>query len=168
MRISAKTDYAVRAAAVLAASALEAEPGTTGASGPAAGPAWVKTDMVAEAQKIPLPFLLNILGELRTAGLVQSRRGVDGGYRLARPAAEVSVADVIRAVDGPLANVAGARPEDVHYEGAAAPLRETWVALRAAIRGVLENVTLADLASGAMPEQVTGLLLSDDVWHARR
>lgn len=152
MRISAKTDYAVRAAAELAA----------------AGEGWVKTDSVAQTQGIPLPFLLNILAELRTAGLVQSRRGAEGGYRLARPATEVSVADVIRAVDGPLANIAGARPEDVDYSGAASALRPTWVALRATMRAVLENVTLADLASGTLPDNVTGWIADEDAWVARR
>lgn len=152
MRISAKTDYAVRAAAELAA-APEGQ--------------WVKTESVSNAQDIPLPFLLNILAELRTAGLVRSRRGVDGGYQLARPAKELTVADVIRAVDGPLANIAGSRPEDVTYSGAAVALRDTWVALRATMRSVLEGVTLADLASSALPGTVRGLLVDDDVWRAR-
>jgi Rrf2 family protein len=154
VRISAKTDYAVRAAAVLAAMAETSD-------------GWTKTDAVAEAQGIPLPFLLNILGELRTAGLVQSRRGVEGGYRLARPAKEISVADVIRSVDGPLANVAGARPEDLEYTGSAEGLRDVWVALRATMRSVLEQVSLADLAAGSLPPHVVGLLGDDDVWRAR-
>ncbi|MFN8077294.1 MAG: Rrf2 family transcriptional regulator [Kineosporiaceae bacterium] len=152
MRISAKTDYAVRAAAELAARSEEG---------------WIKTESVATAQQIPLAFLLNILAELRTAGLVQSRRGVDGGYRLARPATEITVADVIRAVDGPLANIAGARPEDMEYGGAATSLRDTWVALRATMRSVLEAVSLADLAQQKLPEHVTGHLNDDDVWRAR-
>lgn len=154
MRISAKTDYAIRAAAELAA-APEGQ--------------WVKTEGVSNAQDIPLPFLLNILAELRTAGLVKSRRGVDGGYQLARPAKELTVADIIRAVDGPLANIAGSRPEDVEYSGAAAALRDTWVALRASMRSVLEGVSLADLASGTLPAHVRALLGGDDadVWRAR-
>lgn len=152
MRISAKTDYAIRAAAELAA-APEGQ--------------WVKTESVSNAQDIPLPFLLNILAELRTAGLVRSRRGVDGGYQLARPAAGVTVADVIRAVDGPLANIAGSRPEDVAYRGSATALRDTWVALRATMRQVLERVTLSDLATGSLPEEVRKLLVDDDVWRAR-
>jgi Rrf2 family protein len=152
VRISAKTDYAIRAAAELAA-APEGQ--------------WVKTESVSNAQDIPLPFLLNILAELRTAGLVRSRRGVDGGYKLARPGSTVTVADVIRAVDGPLANIAGSRPEDVEYQGAAKALRDTWVALRATMRQVLERVTVADLAAGALPDDVRCLLFDDDVWRAR-
>jgi Rrf2 family protein len=157
VRISAKTDYAIRAVAELAAA------GTS----PDAAP-WVKTEAVSNAQDIPLPFLLNILAELRTAGLVRSRRGVDGGYQLARPAGDITVADVIRAVDGPLANIAGSRPEDLEYAGAAAALRDTWVALRATMRSVLEGVTLADLAAGKLPDDVRGLLTDQDVWQARR
>jgi Rrf2 family protein len=153
VRISAKTDYAIRAAAELAT----AEPGS-----------WVKTESVATAQDIPLPFLLNILAELRTAGIVRSRRGVDGGYQLARPADDVTVADVIRAVDGPLANIAGSRPEEVEYRGAAVALRQTWVALRATMRSVLEVVTLADLASGRLPDVVDALTSDEDTWRARR
>ena len=153
MRISAKTDYAIRAAAELA----------TAAEG-----IWVKTESVATAQDIPLPFLLNILAELRTAAIVRSRRGVEGGYQLARPATEVSLADVIRAVDGPLANIAGSRPEDVEYCGPAVTLRDAWVALRATMRSVLESVTLADLAAGKLPDSVATLLEGDaDVWHSR-
>jgi Rrf2 family protein len=152
VRISAKTDYAIRAAAELAANSDQT---------------WTKTESVATAQGIPLPFLLNIFAELRTAGLVQSRRGVDGGYRLARPAADIKVADIIRAVDGPLANVAGSRPEDMEYEGAAARLRDVWVALRATIRGVLESISLADLTAGYLPDSVMALIEEDDAWTAR-
>ena len=155
MHISAKADYAVRAAAELAT----APEGT-----------WVKTESVANAQDIPLAFLLNILAELRTAGLVRSRRGVEGGYRLAVPAAQVSVADVIRAVDGPLASIAGDLPEEVEYTGAAAGLRDTWVAMRARMRSVLEEVTLAHLAAGELPAAVHDALADggDDVWTTRR
>jgi Rrf2 family protein len=154
VRISAKTDYAIRAAAELAA---------------APEGAWVKTEGVSVAQDIPLPFLLNILSELRTAGLVRSRRGVEGGYQLARPATDITVAAVIRAVDGPLANIAGNLPEDVEYRGAARSLRGTWVALRATMRSVLEEVTLAHLAAGELPPAVEALLAGgDDVWRARR
>jgi Rrf2 family protein len=152
VRISAKTDYAIRAAAELAAAPLGQ---------------WVKTESVSNSQDIPLPFLLNILAELRTAGLVRSRRGVDGGYQLARPACELSVADIIRAVDGPLANIAGQRPEDLEYPGAAAALRETWIALRATMRSVLEGITLEQLASGELPSPVKAMLRDDDVWRAR-
>jgi len=160
VRISAKADYAVRAAAELAAAQVAQE-------GPSHTSAWVKTESVATTQGIPLAFLLNILAELRTAGLVQSRRGVDGGYRLARAAADVTLADVIRAVDGPLANIAGARPEEMTYPGAAAALRDTWVALRATMRAVLEQVTLADLASGTLPDAVKHWVADEDAWTAR-
>ena len=152
VRISAKTDYAVRAACELAA----ADPAV-----------WVKTESVAERQGVPLPFLLNILAELRTAGLVQSRRGAEGGYRLAQPAGSIAVADVIRAIDGPLANIAGERPEQVEYAGPAVALREVWVALRATMRTVLEGVTLADLVSGTLPAEVAALLHDEDAWQAR-
>jgi Rrf2 family protein len=152
VRISAKTDYAIRAATELAASPPET---------------WVKTESVAERQGIPLPFLLNILAELRTAGLVQSRRGAEGGYRLAHDPKQVSVADVIRAVDGPLANIAGERPESVAYAGAATALRDVWVALRATMRSVLETVTVADIASGTLPASVSGLIRDEDAWQAR-
>ena len=153
MRISAKTDYAIRAAAQLASYT---------------GEGWIRTESVAQAQNIPLPFLLNILAELRAASLVNSRRGVDGGYRLARPAEEISVADVIRAVDGPLANIAGTLPEDLEYPGPAAALRDTWVALRAQMRSVLERVTLADLVRGELPADVRDLLGDQCAWKARR
>ena len=129
MRISAKADYAIRAMAELAA----APPGT------------VKIERIATGQSIPRNFLENILLDLRHAELVASRRGVEGGYRLARPAAEISVADVIRAVEGPLASVRGMRPDELEYPGPAASLRETWIELRAAIRRVLEETTLDDL-----------------------
>jgi Rrf2 family protein len=151
VRISAKTDYAIRAAAELA-------------TAPAGQ--WVKTESVSNAQNIPLPFLLNILAELRTAGLVRSRRGVDGGYQLARAATALSVADIIRAVDGPLANIAGSSPEELEYEGAAVALRGVWVALRATMRSVLEGVSLADMAAGTLPDDVSALL-TDDAWRAR-
>lgn len=129
MRVSAKVDYALRAAIELAAAA----------------PGQVKGEALASAQAIPHKFLENILGDLRTGGIVASQRGAEGGYRLARPATEVTVADVIRAVEGPIASVRGVRPEDVEYTGTAVPLRDTWIELRTALRGVLEQTTLADL-----------------------
>ena len=132
MRVSAKVDYAVRAALELAA----------------AGDGPVKGERIAQAQGIPLKFLENILLELRHHGLVQSRRGVEGGYWLARPAEEITLAEVIRAVEGPLANVRGIRPESVEYEGPAVRLQEVWIAVRANLRSVLETVTLADVAAG--------------------
>jgi len=150
MRISAKADYAIRAAAELAA----------------ASPDLVKGEQLAAAQSIPLKFLENILAELRHAGIVGSQRGADGGYSLARPAGEITLADVIRAVDGPLANVRGARPETVAYGGAAGALQEVWIALRRNIRTVLEVVTLADLASGELPGAVKALAAEPDAWHS--
>src|SRR5690242_13056599 len=128
MRVSAKVDYAVRAGAELAASG----------DGP------VKGDRITQAQQIPLKFLENILLDLKHAGLVQSQRGAEGGYWLARPADEISLADVIRAVEGPIANVRGLRPEQAEYAGTAAPLRDVWIPVRANLRPALEVVTLAD------------------------
>jgi Rrf2 family protein len=138
MRVTAKADYAVRAAVELAA----------------AGEGPLKGEAIAAAQEIPLRFLENILAELRHAGLVSSQRGADGGYWLARPAAEITIADVIRAVEGPLGSVRSERPEELSYSGTAAPLREVWLALRVNIRAVLENVTLADVAAGEVPEDL--------------
>ncbi|MDX6486356.1 MAG: hypothetical protein QOF43_1509 [Gaiellaceae bacterium] len=148
MRVSAKADYAIRAAVELAA----------------AGDGPLKGERIAQAQDIPSNFLENILGDLRNAGLVASRRGADGGYWLARPAEEVSLADIIRAVDGPLANVRGVRSELLSYEGSAVPLRDVWVAVRASLRGVLEQVTLADLARGELPASVKALAADPDAW----
>ena len=148
MRVSAKADYAIRAAVELAA----------------AGEGPVKGDRIAQAQGIPQNFLENILADLRNAGIVASRRGAEGGYWLARPADEVSLAEVIRAVDGPLANVRGIRSEQVAYQGSAAPLREVWVAVRASLRRVLEGVTLADLARGELPASVRELASDPDAW----
>jgi Rrf2 family protein len=141
MRISARADYALRAAAELAA-----------AEG---GP--VKGDALAAAQAIPAKFLENILADLRHARLVRSQRGSDGGYWLARPAEEISLADVIRAVEGPLASVRGEAPEDVEYPGAAADLQDIWIAVRASVRAVVEHVTLADLAAGNLPAEIRRL-----------
>ena len=149
MRISAKADYAVRAAAELAA-APESRP--------------VKGEHLAAAQGIPPKFLENILADLRNAGLVRTRRGAEGGYALTRAAGEISVADVMRAVEGPLAAVQGVRPESLHYAGAATRLPEVWVALRANLRAVLERVTLADLAAGTLPDIVTDLAAETDAW----
>ena len=139
MRVSAKVDYALRATAGLAAAQLEAVQSKADRAGP------VKGERLAASQQIPLNFLENILLELRRSGIVASQRGAEGGYWLAKPAAEVTVADVIRAAEGPIATVRGARPEDVAYTGAATALREVWIELRASMRGVLETTTLADL-----------------------
>ena len=135
MRISARADYALRALIELAA----------------AGEGPVKGDRIAEAQDVPIKFLENILAELRRHGLVDSRRGAEGGYWLRVPAQTVTVADVIRIVDGPLANIRGLRPDEIRYPGHAAPLRDVWLALRTSMRGVLEHVTLADIAGGNLP-----------------
>jgi Rrf2 family protein len=150
MRISAKADYAVRASLELAAA--------DGA---------VKGDALASSQEIPFKFLENILIELRHAGLVRSQRGPDGGYWLAKPAGEIAVADVIRAVEGPLATVRGESPEELDYKGAAARLQEVWVALRANLRGVLENVTLADIAADKLPKDVERLTKVPEAWVRR-
>jgi Rrf2 family protein len=149
VRVSAKTDYAIRAALELAA-APDEKP--------------VKGERIATAQAIPLRFLENILMQLRHAGLVDSRRGADGGYRLARPAAEVTLADVIRAIDGPLAGVSGTRPESLAFEGTAEPMRDVWIAVRASLRGVLERVTLADVVAGELPAHVRALVADEDAW----
>jgi len=148
MRISAKADYAVRAALELAA-ATELP---------------VKGERIAEAQRIPPKFLENILVDLRQAGLVASQRGPDGGYRLDLPAEQITVADVIRAVDGPLAVVHGDRPDATRYEGAAEALQEVWVALRANVRAVLEQVSLADMVEGSLPASVRALAAEPDAW----
>jgi Rrf2 family protein len=150
MRISAKADYAVRAAAELAAAEPQGRP--------------VKGEQLAATQGIPQKFLENILADLRHAGLVRTRRGAEGGYALTRPANEISVADVLRAVEGPLAAVQGIRPESLRYRGAAARLPEVWVALRANLRAVLEHVTLADLATGTLSESVDALTGDEDAW----
>ena len=152
MRITAKADYAVRAAAELAA---------------AEGTGPVKGERIATAQDIPLKFLENILSELRTAGIVASRRGAEGGYWLDRPASEIAVADVLRAVEGPLASIRGTGPERLTYNGAAEVLPQMWVALRASLRIVLEGVTLADLAAGELPPQVKALADAPDAWIKR-
>jgi Rrf2 family protein len=151
MRISAKSDYAVRAALVLASSPTPQ----------------VKGERIAEAQEIPLKFLENIMIDLRQAGLVVSQRGPDGGYRLDRDPSEITVADVIRAVDGPLASVRGGRPEATAYDGAAEHLQTVWIALRASVRGVLEQVTLADMVEGKVPAPVLELAREPDAWTRR-
>ena len=124
-------------------------------------------DRMAAAQRLPVKFLENILVELRRGGLVASQRGAEGGYRLARPATEITAADVLRLVDGPLAEVRGARPEAAVYEGPAAHLQEVWVAARASLRSVLEGVTLADIVSGRFPPPVAKLIADPHAWQAR-
>ncbi len=152
MRVTAKVDYAVRASIELAA----AEPGAP-----------VKGERISTAQDIPVKFLENILAELKRHGLVASRRGAEGGYWLARPPASITVADIIRAVEGPLANVRGLPPQDVVFDGTAEPLQRMWIAVRSSLRGVLEHVTLADIVAGALPKKVDKLADGDDAWTTR-
>jgi Rrf2 family protein len=150
MRVSAKVDYALRAVIELAA----------------AGDGPIKGERIAQAQEIPLKFLENILGDLRQAGIVRSQRGVEGGYWLARPPEEISVADVVRTVEGPIANVRGIGPESVSYVGSAERLQDVWIAVRANLRAVLERVTIADVARGELPDSVADLVRDADAWQA--
>lgn len=150
MRISARVDYAVRAAVELAAVAPDS----------------LTSDRIAQAQGIPARFLQAILGDLQHARLVTSQRGREGGYRLALPPSEVSIARVMRVEQGFLAEVHGQRPEDVVYPGAAAPLAQVWVAAREAYRRVLENVTLADVVAGKMPPQVADIIELEGAWRS--
>lgn len=152
VRISTKADYAVRAALELAAAA-DGEP--------------VKGVHLSSSQGIPRQFLEHILLEMKHARLVQARRGARGGYWLAKPANEITVADVIRAVEGPLANIHESAPEELRYEGAAERLRDVWVAVRHNLRAVLENVTLAELAEGNLPWQIEAMLSDPQTWHKR-
>ena len=149
MRVSAKADYAVRACAELAAS-------------PHGDP--VAADALAAGQGLPVSFVERILGDLRRAGIVASVRGRSGGYRLARGADQVTLAEVIRAVDGPLVTVRDERPPSLAYEGSAAALLDVWVALRVSVRDVLDQVTLASLVGGALPEHVREMAARADAW----
>ena len=151
MRISAKVDYAVRAAIELAA--VGSEP--------------IKGEAIAEAQDIPLKFLENILGELKHTGIVSSRRGAQGGYWLAKDADDVSLADIVRAVEGPLATVRGQGPESLTYRGEAEPLQKVWIALRANIREVMEDTSLADVVGGKLPSEVRELSEPAEAWSQR-
>ncbi len=152
MRISAKVDYAVRAAVELAATPTEKP---------------IKAEAIANAQGIPLNFLENILGELRHAGIVRSHRGAEGGFRLAKPPERVTVADIIRAVEGPLASVRGGPPEDASYTGAAEALPRVWIAVRANLRKVVEHVTVADVAAGKLPAALDKLAEDPEAWVTR-
>jgi Rrf2 family protein len=152
MRVTAKADYAVRAVVELAETSQAAPR---------------KVDQIAQAQAIPLSFLENILTQLRSAGVVRSQRGPEGGYWLAKPAAEVNLAQVIRAVEGPLVGVRGQRPEEVEYRGSAESLQQVWIALRANLRKVLEHVTVADVASGRLPREVLALTREEEAWTTR-
>lgn len=149
VRISSKGDYALRAVVELAAT-----------------PGWepVKAKDLASAQDIPLRYLLNILVDLKRAGIVTSRRGSEGGYVLAQPASAITLADVIRAVEGPLAQVGDRRPEDLAYHGSAGPLQLVWVAVRANLRAVLEEVSVGDVAVGDLPEEVARLARAGTAW----
>ncbi|KMS74684.1 Rrf2 family transcriptional regulator [Streptomyces leeuwenhoekii] len=149
MRISAKADYAVRAALELAAAGEDIS---------------LKAETIASAQGIPHKFLEGILGDLRRGGLVVSRRGGNGGYRLARPADTIAIADVIRAADGPLVSVRGVRPPELSYTGPAQSLLPLWIAVRANVRKILDKVTLADVAAAALPEEVVGLAEDREAW----
>lgn len=156
MHVSAKADYGMRA--LLELTAVHAE-----------DPArLVKGDTIARAQGIPLKFLEGILRQLRQSGIVTSMRGAEGGYRLDRAPDAISIADVVRALDGPLAAVRGQRPEDISYTGAAVHLQEVWIAVRAAMRDVLEHITLADVASNHLPEDVSRLLAEPGAWTRRK
>ena len=148
MRVTAKAEYAVRAVMELAG----------GGGKP------VKRDAIVGAQAIPPKFLENILSELRHAGLVESQRGSEGGYWLSLPPEKITVADIMRAVEGPLATVRSSRPETLEYEGLAEPLQYVWVALRTSIRSVLDTVTVADLVSGKLPKHVVKLTENPDTW----
>jgi Rrf2 family protein len=152
MRLSARADYALRAAIELAAS--------TGSH--------TTAEQLARAQNIPGKFLEAILTQLRRAGLVRSQRGPDGGFWLARPAGEISLADIIRAIDGPLVGVRGERPEKLGYLGSAEPLQSVWIALRANERAILEEVTLEHIVSGVLPPRVQDLAGDPRAWVSGR
>lgn len=150
MHIPAKVDYAMRALLELA---RQDRP--------------VTAESLAEAQGIPAKFLSAILTDLRRAGLVTSRRGLEGGFSLARPARDISVAEVMRATDGPLAEVRGLRPESASYAGAAEHLQDVWIATRASLRAVLEPITLDHIARGRLPRVAARFVADPDAWVAR-
>lgn len=150
VHIPAKVDYAMRALLELATRDTP-----------------TSAESLAEAQDLPTKFLSAILSELRRAGLISSRRGLDGGYQLARPALEISVADVMRAIDGPLAEVRGLRPEMTEYRGAATHLQDVWIATRASLRSVLEPVTLEHIAQGRLPKSAAKYLSDPEAWLPR-
>lgn len=150
MHVPAKVEYGMRALLELA-----------GSPDPLTGEA------LARAQGLPPKFLASILNDLRRAGLVHSQRGMEGGYRLGRPAGEITAADVMRALDGPLAEVRGLRPEMTSYDGAAARLKDLWVATRASLRAVLERVTLEDMVKGELPAPIAELVADPDSWVSR-
>jgi Rrf2 family protein len=151
VQISARGDYAVRAALSLAS----------------AYPSLLSTQVIAQQQAMPRKFLEAVLADLRRAGIVRAQRGPEGGYTLARPPQEVTVGAILRAADGPLAGVRGLRPEETQYEGAAENLPRLWVAVRAAVREVVDEVSLAELVSGRMPAHVRKLTTRPDAWESR-
>ena len=150
MHVTAKVDYAIRTLVELACA--QAPP--------------IKSDRLAESQDIPTKYLENILVQLKTAGFVRAQRGNDGGYWLARPPERITLADVIRAVEGPLAAVRGERPENVTYHGSAAPLRDVWIAVRASLRDVLETTTIADVAQRQLPDSVRTRTADPEAWES--
>jgi Rrf2 family protein len=152
MHVTAKADYAVRAVVELANSS-QGSPR--------------KVDEIAQAQSIPVSFLENILTQLRSSGIVRSQRGPEGGYWLAKPPEEVNLADIIRAVEGPLVGVRGQRPEEIEYVGSAESLQPVWIALRVNLRKVLEHVTVAQVAAGKLPADVMALTRQDEAWQTR-
>ena len=152
MRVPVKTDYAIRALVELAGQTEDV---------------WLSADRIAQAQNIPTRFLLNILTDLRRAGIVKSQRGVDGGYKLVREPWAIPLADVIRVIDGPLASIGDLRPEQLEYPESTAHLQDLWVAVRAALRSVLERVTIDDLVKGKLPAHVARLVSPEDSWVAR-
>jgi Rrf2 family protein len=152
VKVTAKADYAVRATLELAS----AENGRL-----------IKGERISRAQGIPLKFLENILIDLRHAGIVHAQRGAEGGYRLARDPAEVTLGEVIRAVEGPLASVRGEPPESVSYGGAAEHLQTVWIAVRASLRSVLDDLTLADVTAGRLSQRVRRLTEPPDAWLRR-
>ncbi|MFG1799400.1 RrF2 family transcriptional regulator [Micromonospora carbonacea] len=151
MQISARGDYAVRAALSLAT----------------AYPSLLSTQAIAAEQDMPRKFLEAVLADLRRAGLVRAQRGAEGGYTLARPPKEITIGAILRAVDGPLAGVRGIRPEETSYDGAAENLPRLWVAVRAAVRQVVDEVSLAEMASGRLPGHVRRLIARPDAWEPR-
>ncbi|SCG37205.1 RrF2 family transcriptional regulator [Micromonospora halophytica] len=155
MRLSARVDYALRAVAELASVADGANVGRTRP---------VTAEQIARAQEIPPKFLESILLQLRRGGIVHAQRGPEGGYWLARPGAEISLAEVIRVIDGPLAHVRGQRPEELGYHGAARALQDVWIALRASEREILEQVSIADVAAGTLPGRINQLAADPRAW----
>lgn len=154
MDISARTEYAVRAMLALAKAQAEA-----------AGP--LSVEALAQRQDLPRRFLEAIVADLRGAGLVQSTRGARGGYTLARPASAITLGDVFRAVDGPLAEVRGLRPNETRYEGVARHLPTVWVAVRSSLREVLDRTNLDEVLSGRLPDHVQAMADAPDAWRNR-